>query len=212
MRKIFTGLTCKLLLGFTVISGDAYRSCIWNKTIFINYISHSVEIHRVRQYLVNVTGLTGRINSIVYNTEKIFLIFNITLMRWIDGYLRSLHWRHNDHDSVSNHQPHGCLLNRLFRRRSKQTSKLRVTGLCVGNSPGPVNSPHKGPVTRKMVPFDDVIMWRHDRGTVTSGSPHNKCPMMRNFGVFSVVSMNGVFNKQPNRRWFETKLSIITSL
>ena len=66
-----------------------------------------------------------------------------------------LRWRHNDH---SNHQPHGCLLNRLFRRRWKKTSKLRVTGLCVGNSPGPVNSPHKGPVTRKMFPFDDVIM------------------------------------------------------
>ena len=70
----------------------------------------------------------------------------------------SLHWRHNDHDSVSNRQPHGCLLNRLFRRRSKKTSTLRVTGLCVGNSPGPVNSPHKGPVTRKMFSFDDVIM------------------------------------------------------
>ena len=70
----------------------------------------------------------------------------------------SLRWRHNDQDGVSNHQPHGCLLNRLFRRRSKKTSKLRVTGLCVGNSPGPVNSPHKGPVTRKMFPFDDVIM------------------------------------------------------
>ena len=40
----------------------------------------------------------------------------------------------------------------------KKTSKLRVTGLCVGNSPGAVNSPHKGPVTRKMFPFDDVIM------------------------------------------------------
>ena len=39
-------------------------------------------------------------------------------------------------DSVSNHQPHDYLLNRLFRRRSKKTSKLRVTGLCVGNSPG----------------------------------------------------------------------------
>ena len=65
---------------------------------------------------------------------------------------------HNNYDSVSNHQSHGCLLNRLFRRRSKITSKLRVTGLCVGNSPGPVNSPHKGPVTRKMFPFDDVIM------------------------------------------------------
>ena len=69
-----------------------------------------------------------------------------------------LRWRHNDHDSVSNHQPHGCLLNRLYRRRTKKTSKFCVTGLCVGNSPGPVNSPHKGPVTRKMFPFDDVIM------------------------------------------------------
>ena len=71
---------------------------------------------------------------------------------------KTLHWRHNDHNGVSNHQPHGCLLNRLFGRRSKKTSNLRVTGLCMGNSPGPVNSPHKGPVTRKMFPFDDVIM------------------------------------------------------
>ena len=46
----------------------------------------------------------------------------------------------------------------LFRRRSKKTSKLRVTGLCAGNSPGPVNSPHKEPATRKRFPFDDVIM------------------------------------------------------
>ena len=70
----------------------------------------------------------------------------------------TLQWRHNDHDGVSNHQPHACLLNRLFRRRSKKTSMLRVTGLCVGNSPGPVNSPQR-PVTRKMFPFDDVIMY-----------------------------------------------------
>ena len=50
--------------------------------------------------------------------------------------VRALRWRHNDHAGVSNHQPHGCLLNRLFRRKSKKTSKLRVTGLCAGNSPG----------------------------------------------------------------------------
>ena len=49
---------------------------------------------------------------------------------------QSLQWRHNGWDSVSNHQPHDCLLNRLFRHRSKKTSKLRVTGLCAGNSPG----------------------------------------------------------------------------
>ena len=75
----------------------------------------------------------------------------------------ALHWRHNDDDGVSNHQPHGCLLNRLFGRWSKKTSKLRVTGLCAGNSPGHVNSPHKGPVTRKMFPFDDVIMGNVNR-------------------------------------------------
>ena len=40
----------------------------------------------------------------------------------------------------------------------KKTSKLRVTGLCAGNSPGTVNSPHTWPVTRKMFLFDDVIM------------------------------------------------------
>ena len=43
---------------------------------------------------------------------------------------------HNGRDGVSNHQPHHYLLNRLFGRRSKKTSKLCVTGLCVGNLPG----------------------------------------------------------------------------
>ena len=57
----------------------------------------------------------------------------------------------------SNHQPHGCLLNRLFRRRSKKKSKLPVTGLCVGNSPGPVNSPHQ----RASYAENVSIWWRH---------------------------------------------------
>ena len=37
----------------------------------------------------------------------------------------SLQWCHDGHDGISNHQPLDCLLNRLFRRRSKKTSKLR---------------------------------------------------------------------------------------
>ena len=82
------------------------------------------------------------------------------------GMTISLRWRHNELDGVSDHQPHDCLLNSLFGRRSKKTSKLRVTGLCEGNSPGPVNSPHKGPVARKIVPFDDVIMWIAPKGTL----------------------------------------------
>ena len=43
-------------------------------------------------------------------------------------------WRHNERDGVLNHRRLDCLLNRLFRRRSKKTSKLCVTGLCGGNS------------------------------------------------------------------------------
>ena len=46
----------------------------------------------------------------------------------------SLQWHHSEHDGVSNHQHQDCLRNRLFRRRSKKTSKLRITGLRQGNS------------------------------------------------------------------------------
>ena len=41
----------------------------------------------------------------------------------------ALQWRHNGRDSVSNHQPHDCLLNRLFRRRSKDRSLAFVRGI-----------------------------------------------------------------------------------
>ena len=79
------------------------------------------------------------------------------------GLTITLHWRHNEHDGVSNHQHHNCLLNRLFKSRSKKTSKLHVTGLCEGNSPETGEFPTQRPVTRKMFPFDDVIMsWTKD--------------------------------------------------
>ena len=68
-----------------------------------------------------------------------------------------LRWRHNRRDSVSNHQPHHCLLNCLFRRRSKETSKLRVTGLCVGNSPGTGEFPAQMASNAENV----SIWWRH---------------------------------------------------
>ena len=69
----------------------------------------------------------------------------------------SLQWRHNGRDSVSHHQPHDCLLHRLFRRRSKITSKLRVTGLCEGNSPGT----GAFPAQRASNAENDSIWWRH---------------------------------------------------
>ena len=49
----------------------------------------------------------------------------------------SLQWCHSRRDCRPNHQRLDCLLNCLFRHISKNTPKLRATGLCVGNSPAP---------------------------------------------------------------------------
>ena len=48
----------------------------------------------------------------------------------------------------------------VYSGRSMKTSKLHVTGLCAGNSPVTGEFPAQRPVTRKMFPFDDVIMMR----------------------------------------------------
>ena len=75
----------------------------------------------------------------------------------IDGDYWSLQWRNNGHDGVSNHQPHDCLLNRLFRRRSKKISKFRVTAICEGNSPVIGEFP-----TQRASDAENVsIWWRH---------------------------------------------------
>ena len=86
-------------------------------------------------------GKTGRISSTFHNNISFATIL----------------WRHNGRYSVSNHQPHHCLLKSLFRRRSKKTSKLRVTGLCAGNSPV------TGEFPAQMVSNAEIvsIWWRH---------------------------------------------------
>ena len=46
------------------------------------------------------------------------------------------------------------------RHRSNKTSKLRVTGLCAGNSPVTGEFPAQKASKTEMCPFDDVIMVR----------------------------------------------------
>ena len=85
----------------------------------------------------------------------------------------TLQWRHIGPDGVSNHQRIDRALRRLFRHRSKKTSKLRVTGLCEGNSPVTGEFPAQRPVTPKMYSFDDVIMsLRKDDVTTAEQSKH----------------------------------------
>ena len=71
----------------------------------------------------------------------------------------ALESRRNEHDAVSNHRSLESLLNRLFRRESKKISKLRVTGLCEGNSPVAVEFPAQRASNAENV----SIWWRHHR-------------------------------------------------
>ena len=73
-------------------------------------------------------------------------------------HINSLQSCHSERDGASNHQPHRCLLNRLFRRGSKKTSKPRVTDLCAGNSPVTGDFAAQMASNAEMFPFDGVII------------------------------------------------------
>ena len=108
----------------------------------------------------------------------------------IDGF--PLQRRHNGRDGVSNHQPHNCLLKRLFRRRSKKISKHRVTELCVGNSPV------TGEFPAQMASYAEniSISWRHHgqrvpfakKGYIAS---HHPLYELLPIGTRSVLIMKG---------------------
>ena len=102
------------------------------------------------------------------NEQECFRLCN-RFSLWCLG-LWTLGWRHNGHDGVSNHQPHHCLLNRLFGCRSKKTSKLRVIGLRAGNSPGTGEFPAQLASNAENV----SIWWRHHGWTtcLLCGDPH----------------------------------------
>ena len=78
-----------------------------------------------------------------------------------DKSTESLQWRLNKRDGFWNNRRVDGLLNRLFRRRSTKTSKLRVTGLCEGNSPvtGEV-------LSQRALHAENVSIWwrHHDEG------------------------------------------------
>ena len=80
----------------------------------------------------------------------------------------TLQWRHNERDGVSNRQPHDCFFSTFYsdadqRKHQSSASLAFVRGI----HRGPVNSPHKWPVTPKMFPFDDVIMNLFPRAHLT---------------------------------------------
>ena len=65
----------------------------------------------------------------------------------------TLQWRHNERDD-------GCRHNRFVQALIEETSKAPRHWPLWGNHRWPVNSPHKGPVTRSMFPFYYISMSR----------------------------------------------------
>ena len=67
--------------------------------------------------------------------------------------------------SVSNHKPHDLLLKCFFRRRSKEISKVRATGLFTGNSPVTGEFPAQMSSNAENV----SIWWRHNVRCICRG-------------------------------------------
>ena len=86
----------------------------------------------------------------------IYIIIGWFISSLLNNLDKTLQRRYYGCDGVSNHQPLPLFAQAFILTQIKKTPKLRVTGLCAGNSP--VNSPHKRPVTRKMFQLDDVTM------------------------------------------------------
>ena len=107
----------------------------------------------------NWTNSSIKYSFIIFNTYNSLIKLKTLLLKQYKA-LTILRWRQNGRDSVSNHQPHDCLLNLLFRRRSKKTSKLRVTCLCARNSPGTGEFPAQMASNAE----NDSIWWRHHEG------------------------------------------------
>ena len=98
----------------------------------------------------------------------------------------SLQWRHNERDGVSNHHSHDSLLNRVFKRRSKKTSKLRVTGLCAGNLPVTGEFPAQRASNTENV----SIWWRHQLGRIRYSQMIFHKKHSSNSSIYSVISGN----------------------
>ena len=123
------------------------------------------------------------------------MLFPTAVIISVTRVITSLWWRHNERHGISNNQPHDCLRNRLFFRRSKETSKLRVTGLCEGNSPEFGEFPAQMASNAENVSFDVVIMYHHtsnrsrvlvgnelvDHSDVVGPSPDGAAPITSSF-------------------------------
>ena len=112
-----------------------YKLTSQNLYALKHWMVHEMQIcYRSQSHAVTIDG----------STIRIFVRNGITL-----------HWRHHRGNSVQIYQPHLTVYIGAYQRKHQSSASL---AFMQGIHRWPVNSPHNGPVTRKMFPFDDVIM------------------------------------------------------
>ena len=164
---------------WTKIIGIMWEN-LWELSLTIQFIIHPRFTKAPNHWLNQCYAIHRRINtSHMFCLEEAYLVgWRRTSETLTSSVINScilyhpvcaLQRRHNGRDGVPNHKPHDCLLNRLFRRRSKKTSKPRVAGLCAGNSPVTVEFPAQMSSNTENI----SIWWRHH-----AWFHHQKCPLL----------------------------------
>ena len=113
-------------------------SCRVSFTIYTIYcfINSGVRVTKQVYYVVLLETFLKHIIAINIGLSCGTIYINIT-------------WRHNEHDGVWNHRCLDCFLNRLLGADQRKTQSSTLLAFVRGIHRLLINSPHKGPVTRK---------------------------------------------------------------
>ena len=154
---------------WAVFKGPAYLVChtqraLWDcllsrKSDFLCYDRGMYKIMKFRLKMMKFDSLpTSQSEQHVRFSDFLFrnFAYHISLWELYDLILITMtsHERH----VVWNHRSFECLFNSLWGPTSKKHQNLLYWSFVRGIHRWPGDSPHKGPVTRKKLPFDDVIM------------------------------------------------------
>ena len=161
-------MSWKRYLTSNIFWGNTYIYCIYFSCTFSLLQKSHVPLnnHEIGVVIYNFgPGKMGRLGSwkvqlpIIIIHSKHFLQNQLHPSIFPCVYLKiALQWCHTGCEGVSNHQHHHCLLNRLFKRRSKKTSKLCVTGLC-----------ETGEFLAKMANnVENISIWWHHHGNIVN--------------------------------------------
>ena len=151
IKKEAGKIICQRWNSYTLRNAGSSITIVSNEFYIWTYAHMMLQHHKIgnRIFIISFSSSSFHSDAALCNNSVIGKGFVSHIIAVISWWAR---WRFN-------HLRIYCLLHCLFRTRSKKTSRLHAIGLWEGNPPVTGASPHKGTTTRKMFPFDAVIMW-----------------------------------------------------